>query len=283
MSKGIVALEWMVSKLPKDGYAAEDIQTIRRVRDLLDSLVGDPPNPSVLPHRKSSRLSLGELHKLAAEAMVGPSSAADTTTADKGIAHKLHATSLADLLEAVGVNVAILAQVDKPSKILKLLGGTDMLQTMARYVFEAVRPHAQLGGEEKVEEEAAHFRQLERPSERQRAYQLAKHLDTELGQTREELAECVGQLNHQRQAEATPAESKPNSWNEGLCTPRSAAHQRHTRATPAASKQNPGAQDHAHPGAQHTSGSPAANKAKHLARRGDPHRRAQHAYQELRH
>ena len=153
MSKGIVALEWMVSKLPKDGYAAEDIQTIRRVRDLLDSLVGDPPNPSVLP-RKSSRLSLGELHKLAAEAMVGPSSAADTTTADKGIAHKLHVTSLADLLEAVGVNVAILAQVDKPSKILKLLGGTDMLQTMARYVFEAVRPHAQLGGEEKVEEEA---------------------------------------------------------------------------------------------------------------------------------
>jgi len=63
--------------------------------------------------------------------------------------------------------------------------------------------HAALAAlEKKVEEEAAHFRQLERPSERQRAYQLAEHLDTELGQTREELAECVGQLNQQRQAEA---------------------------------------------------------------------------------
>ena len=63
--------------------------------------------------------------------------------------------------------------------------------------------HAALAAlEKKVEDEAAHFRQLERPSERQRAYQLAEHLDTELGQTREELAECVEQLNHQRQAEA---------------------------------------------------------------------------------
>ena len=54
----------------------------------------------------------------------------------------------------------------------------------------------------KVEEEANHFRHLERPSERQQAYQLAEHLDAELGQTREELAECVEQLNAQRQAEA---------------------------------------------------------------------------------
>ena len=108
----------------------------------------------------------------------------------------------------------------------------------------------------KVEEEANHFRHLERPSERQQAYQLAEHLDAEcapppppprhrpiaapprprsririrthassrpqrpscthsslahlpspsprrrLGQTREELAECVEQLNTQRQAEA---------------------------------------------------------------------------------
>jgi len=56
--------------------------------------------------------------------------------------------------------------------------------------------------ESKVEEEANHFRHLERPSERQQAYQLAEHLDAELGQTREELAECVEQLNAQRQAEA---------------------------------------------------------------------------------
>ena len=59
----------------------------------------------------------------------------------------------------------------------------------------------------KVEEEASHFRHLERPSERQQAYQLAEHLDAELGQTREELAECVEQLNAQRQAEAGGGEA----------------------------------------------------------------------------